>query len=171
MFRDPRFIREFKAKHCVEVFATHAVNKTKSGIFLFTRMELIFLSFLGGNYGDARINQSLSIRTKSKWSMATAVISVVFNCFLTMFKMSLLIKLLCHLQWLCDLRQLTTHFFPRVTKLQLESGIPWDCLFFHSCYLNSSRYPNSGVSGKLKIIEVGTCQMNLITCRTIIHLP
>ena len=124
MFRDPRFIREFKAKHCVEVFATHAVNKTKSGIFLFTRMELIFLSFLGGNYGDARINQSLSIRTKSKWSMTAAVISVVFNCFLTMFIMSLLIKLLCHLQRLRDLRQLTTHFFPRVTKLQLESGIP-----------------------------------------------
>ena len=159
MFRDPRFIREFKAKHCVEVFATHAVNKTKSGIFLFTRTELIFMSFLGGNYGDARINQSLSIRTKSKWSMAAAVISVVFNCFLTMFIMSLLIKLLCHLQRLRDLRQFTTHFFPRVTKLQLESGIP----------SNSSRYPNSGVSGKLKIIE--TYQMNLITRRTIIHLP
>ena len=161
MFRDPRFIREFKTKHCVEVFATHAVNKTKSGFFLFTRIELIFLSFLGGNYGDVRINQSLSIHTKSKWSMATAVISVVFNCFLTMFIMSLLIKLLCHLQQLRDLRQLTTHFFPRVTKLQLESGIP----------SNSSRYPNSGVTGKLKIIEVGTYQMNLITRRTIIHLP
>lgn len=167
MFRDPRFIREFKAKHCVEVFATHAVNKTKSGIFLFTRIELIFLSFLGGNYGDARINQSLNIRTKSKWSMATAVISVVFNCFLTMFIMLLLIKLLCHLQ---RLRATYDPFFPRVTKLQLESGIPWDYLFLHSCNSNSSRYPNSGVSGKLKIIEVGTYQMNLITCRTIIHL-
>ena len=124
MFRDPRFIREFKAKHCVEVFATHAVNKTKSGIFLFTRIELIFLSFLGGNYGDARINQSLSIRTKSKWSMATAVIPVVFNCFLTMFIMSLLTKLLCHLQRFRELIRLTTtydSFFP--PSYQIAAGV------------------------------------------------
>ena len=124
MFRDPRFIREFKAKHCVEVFATHAVNKTKSGIFLFTRIELIFLSFLGGNYGDARINQSLSIRTKSKWSIATAVIPVVFNCFLTMFIMSLLTKLLCHLQRFRELIRLTTtydSFFP--PGYQIAAGV------------------------------------------------
>lgn len=28
--RDPRFIREFKAQYCVEVFVTNAISKTKS---------------------------------------------------------------------------------------------------------------------------------------------
>lgn len=69
VFRDPRFIREFKAKHCMEVFATHAVNKSKSVMvlfFFFSSIELIYFSFLGRNCGDARINPSLSIPTKSR---------------------------------------------------------------------------------------------------------
>lgn len=29
VYRDPRFIREFKTKYCVEVFAEHATTKKK----------------------------------------------------------------------------------------------------------------------------------------------
>ena len=34
---DPRFIREFKAKHCVEVFAEHVTTKKKWVLSLFQK--------------------------------------------------------------------------------------------------------------------------------------
>jgi len=41
LYRDPRFIREFKAKYCVEVFAEHLPTKKKYVYFHRVPIQLI----------------------------------------------------------------------------------------------------------------------------------
>jgi len=72
---DPRFIREFKATYCVEVFAEHVPTKKKYVMHtIFVGSVLMFS--LGVRCGDARTNRSLSTRTKSD-----AIACIIENAF------------------------------------------------------------------------------------------
>lgn len=44
LVRDPRFIREFRENHCVEVFVEHLPTKKKYGFFRFS-LEALLNSF------------------------------------------------------------------------------------------------------------------------------
>lgn len=63
--RDPRFIREFKAKTCVEVFAEHLPTKKKYVQVCGTLCSISFYA-LGRNFGVGRTNPSFRIHIKSK---------------------------------------------------------------------------------------------------------
>lgn len=66
--RDPRFIREFKAKYCVEVFAEHVPTKKKYVQCFSTLVKNMLTScaFTGGNCGAVRTRGSLPTPTKSR---------------------------------------------------------------------------------------------------------
>lgn len=62
--RDPRFIREFKAKHAVEVFAEHLPTKKKcvcSGIII----SLLICYNVGRSFGVVKTNPSSHILIKN----------------------------------------------------------------------------------------------------------
>lgn len=66
--RDPRFIREFKAKHCVEVFVEHVPTKKKCVRSAASSLCLLTHS-TGRNFGGARTSPSLTILTKSRFGL------------------------------------------------------------------------------------------------------
>lgn len=69
---DPRFIREFKAKHCVEVFAEHLPSKKKyvRGLFAVSCYIPDAFSVTGRSYGGARTNPNSSTHGKSNGVVA-----------------------------------------------------------------------------------------------------
>ena len=77
--RDPRFIREFKAAHCVEVFAEHVTTKKKcvslSSDALVSEELMPKFARTGGSCGGGRTSRSWSIRTRSDhpWSESVAL--------------------------------------------------------------------------------------------------
>lgn len=70
--RDPRFIRQFKAQYCAEIFAEHVTTK-KKWVFPFSfamhNLNFFLFSLLGRNSGDERTNQSWTILGGSELSL------------------------------------------------------------------------------------------------------
>ena len=66
-FRDPRFIREFKAKHCIEVFAENITTKKKYAFFVHSYSKVDMAPFSGRSYGGGRTNRSLIILGRSNF--------------------------------------------------------------------------------------------------------
>ena len=62
--RDPRFIREFKAAHCVERFAENVTTKKKC-VAPPLRFLTSLICALGRNYGEGMTNSSWSIPGRS----------------------------------------------------------------------------------------------------------
>lgn len=72
--RDPRFIREFKTKYCIEVFVEHLPTNKKCVCFLsfypLSKMSSVLtlrIRYEGRNSGDAKTNRRWSIRTKNRF--------------------------------------------------------------------------------------------------------
>ena len=76
--RDPRFIREFKAKHCVEVFVEHVPTKKKCVHTTTQSLHLLIIP-IGRNFGGARISPSLTTLTKSRFGYAAFVCARIRN--------------------------------------------------------------------------------------------
>lgn len=66
---DPRFIREFKAKHAVEIFAEHIPTKKKYAHHLFAYSVADVDT--GENSGDVGTSPNLTTLTKSRYSIYT----------------------------------------------------------------------------------------------------
>lgn len=64
---DPRFIREFKAKYCVEVFVEHVPTK-KKWVYCFHVVLPQLTRLIGRSSGDARTSRSSSTRTRNRYS-------------------------------------------------------------------------------------------------------
>jgi hypothetical protein len=75
VLRDPRFIREFKAAHCVEVFAEHATTKKKCAIPPVSCSLRLLTCVLGRSYGEGKTSPSLIIPGRSNlWNRSPYLI-------------------------------------------------------------------------------------------------
>lgn len=69
--RDPRFIREFKAKYCMEVFVEHLPTKKKYLSVLIVCLHFLNQRFIGRSSGVVKTSPSSAIRIRSRTSRYT----------------------------------------------------------------------------------------------------